>query len=152
MSFPAEPLQFNDPLLSFLFFISGSTIVKHLEWCSLAPTTWKSYKVAKKLYKSFCILLKFASWPASNITLEKWTTYCIFGNYLLKQGQVKPNTVLFYLSSLRSHYVNHHIPLKVFDNPWLVWIIKGRRILFPSVKFARLPIPNKILEKITSFW
>ncbi len=51
---------------------------------------------------------------------------------------------------LRSYHVDYHIPLKVFDAPWLAWIIKRDRMLFPSVKSTRFPITKDILEKITA--
>lgn len=54
-----------------------------------------------------------------------------------------------YLSSLRSHHIDHHLLLTVFDNPRLALIIKGGRRLFPSIKTTRLPITKDILEKIT---
>lgn len=150
MSPLAEPLQFDDPSTSYLSSTSGSTIVKRLAWYDLAPETRKGYKAARESYESFCMLMRLASWPATNQTLEEWSAHRIFGSNLPKQGQIKPDTVVSYLSGLRSHHVDHHLPLDVFDNPRLARIIKGGRRLFPSVKSKRLPITKDILKKITA--
>lgn len=96
------------------------------------------------------MLMRLAPWPATNQTLEEWSAHRIFGSNLLKQGQIKPDTLVSYLSGLGSHHVDHHLSLDVFDDPRLAWIIKGGRRLFPSVKSKRLPITKDILEKITA--
>ncbi len=94
-------------------------IVKRLTWYGLAPRTRKGYKAAKESYESFCMLLKLPSWPAFHTTLEEWTAHRIFASNLPKPGQVKPDTFVLYLSGLRSHHIDHHMPLNVFDDPRL---------------------------------
>lgn len=150
MSPLTELLEFDDPPASYLSSTSGSTIVKRLAWYGLVPETRKGYKVARESYESFCMLMRLAPWPATNQTLDEWSAHRIFGSNLPKQGQIKPDTLVSYLSGLRSHHVDHHLPLDVFDDPRLAWIIKGGRRLFPSVKSKRLPITKDILEKITA--
>ncbi len=96
------------------------------------------------------MLLNLLVWPATHMTLEKWSANRIFGSNLPKQGQIKPDTLVSYLSGLRSYYVDHHMPFEVFDAPRLAWIIKRGRTLFSSVKLTHLPIMKDIFEKITT--
>ena len=81
--------------------------------------------------------------------LEEWAVTRIFRSTLPKQGQIKPDTVLSYLSALKSYHIDRRLSLKDFDDPQMVLIIKGRRRFFPSKKRNRLPITKDILEKIT---
>ena len=96
------------------------------------------------------MLMRFTPWPTTNQTLEKWSAHRIFGSNLPKQGQIKPDTVVSYLSGPWSHHVDHHLSLDVFDDPQLAWIIKDGKRLFSSIKSKRLPITKNILEKITA--
>ncbi len=64
--------------------------------------------------------------------LEEWAATRIYGSTLPKQGQIKPDIVMNYLSALKSYYINQHLSLKGFDNPRMALIIKERRKLFPS--------------------
>ena len=81
--------------------------------------------------------------------LEEWTPNRIFGSILPKQGQLKPETVANYLSTLKSYYIDRRMSLKGFDDPCMGLIIKRGKRLFPSKKRNRLPITKDILEKIT---
>ncbi len=81
--------------------------------------------------------------------LEEWAAPRIYGSTLPKQGQIKPDTVLSYLSALKSYHIDRRLSLKGFDDPRMALIIKGGRRLFPSKKRNRLPITKNILEKIT---
>ena len=81
--------------------------------------------------------------------LEKWAATRIFGSRLPKQGQIKPDAVLSYLSAPKSYYIDRPLSLGSFDDPQMALIIKGGRRLFPSKKRNRLPITKQILEKIT---
>lgn len=144
----AEPLQFDDFPASYLLAKSGSIIVKRLAWYYLASMTCRRYQTVKQSYKGFYMLLNLPAWPATHMTLKKWSANPIFGSKLLKQGQIKPDMLVSYLSGLRSYHVDHHMPLEVFDIPRLVQIIKEGRILFPSVKSTHLPIIKNILKKI----
>ena len=64
-------------------------------------------------------------------------------------SQFKPATIISYLSTLRSHHVNHRIDTAVFDSPHLLRLVQGARGFFPSRKRERLPITKDILSKIT---
>lgn len=81
--------------------------------------------------------------------LEEWVSNRIVGSSIPKQGQIKPDTVLSYLSGLRAYHIDHHMSLEVFDAPRLAWIIKGGKRLYPSHKKNRLPVTKDILERIT---
>lgn len=89
-------------------------------------------------------------WPTIHVNLEEWSAYRIFGSNLLKQGQVRPNMLVFCLLGLSFYHDNYHFSVLVFNNPCLPWIIKGGRTLFASVKSTSLPIIKDILQKITS--
>ncbi len=73
----------------------------------------------------------------------------IHGTTLPKRGQIKPDTVLSYLSTLKSYQIDRGLSLKGFDDPRTALIIKGGRRLFPSKKRNRLQITKYIFEKIT---
>ena len=73
----------------------------------------------------------------------------IYGTTLPKQGQIKPDMVLSYLSTLKSYQIDRGLSLKGFDDPRMALIIKGGRRLFPSKKRNRLQITKYIFEKIT---
>ena len=80
--------------------------------------------------------------------LEEYTANRIFENTLPKHGQVKPNTVLSYLSALKFYHIDKQFSLKGFENPQMAFIIRDRRGLFSSTKQNQLPITKKIYEKI----
>ncbi len=149
MSLLAEPLSYDDPPASYLSSTSGSTIVKRLAWYGLAPDTKKGYAAAFSSYVSICALRNKEPWPASTTILEEWAATRIYGTTLPKQGQIKPNTVLSYLSALKSYHIDRRLSLKDFDEPRMALIIKGGRRLSPSKKWNRLQITKYILEKIT---
>ena len=81
--------------------------------------------------------------------LEEWAATRIHRTTLPKQSQVKPDTVLSYVSALKSYHIDRRLSLKSFDDPRMALIIKSRRRLFPSKKRNCLPITKDILEKIT---
>lgn len=137
------------PPSSYLSSTPGSTIVKRLAWYGLAPDTRKGYAAAVDSYESFCALFSEKPWPASTTMLEEWAANRIFDSTLPKQGQIKPDTVVSYLSALKSYHIDRRLSLKGFDNPQMTLIIKGGKRLFPSQKKNRLPITKNILEEIT---
>lgn len=149
MSQLAEPLAYDDPPASYLSSTPGSTIVKRLAWYGLALDTRKGYAAAINSYVSFCALYNKQLRPASTTMLEEWAAPRIYGSTLPKQGQIKPDTVLSYLSALKSYHIDRRLSLKGFDDPRMALIIKGGRRLFQSKKRNRLPITKNILEKIT---
>ncbi len=145
----AEPLSYNVPPASYLSSTLGSTIVKRLALYGLAPNTRKGYPAAISSYVSFCALYNKEPWPASTTMLEEWAATRIYRTTLPKQGQVKPDMVLSYLSALKSYQIDKSLSLKGIDDPQMAPFIKGWRSLFPSKKQNRLPITKDILEKIT---
>ncbi len=145
----AEPLSYDDPPASYLSSTPGSAIVKRLAWYWLAPDTRKGYAAAINSYVSFCAVYNEKPWPAQTIMLEEWAATRIFGSKLRKQGQMKPDVVLSYLSALKSYHIDSRLSLEGFDDPRIALIIKGGRRLFPSKKRNRLLITKEILEKIT---
>lgn len=149
MSSLAEPLAYNNRPASYLSSTPGSAIVKRLAWYGLTPDTRKGYSASINSYVSFCALHSEEPWAAKTTMLEEWAANRIFGSTLPKQRQVKPNTVLSYLSALKSYHIDKRLSLKSFDDPRMAFIIKGRKRLFPSKKRNRLPITQDILEKIT---
>ncbi len=106
MSPLAEPLAYDDPPASYLSSTPGSTIVKRLAWYGLAPDTTRGYAAAFNSYTSFCTLHNEKSWPASMTILEEWTATRIYGSMLPKEGQIKPDTVISYLSALKSYHID----------------------------------------------
>lgn len=148
MSLLAEFLQFNDPPPFYLLSKSGSTIVKYLKQYGLAPDIQKSYQMAKKLYKSFYMLIRLLPYPATNQILEEWSAYCFFGSNLPKQSQIKPDTIVSYLLGLQFQHVNYHLLLTIFDNLRLAQIIKRERRLFPNIKTKQLSITKDIFKII----
>lgn len=101
-------------------------------------------------YETFCMFVNLPPWPATIYTLEEWSAQRLYGSNLPKQGRVKPDTVLVYLSSLRSYHIDHNFSLDPFDSPRLGRIIKGGRRLFSQSKAKRLPITKDILQRITA--
>ncbi len=149
MSSLAKHLLYDDPPASYLSSTPGSTIVKRLAWYGLTPNTKKGYEAAISSYVSFCALYNKEPWPASTTMLEEWVATRIFGTTLPKQGQIKPDTVLSYLSALKFYYIDRCLSLKDFDDPQMALIIKDGRRLFPSKKRNHLQITKYILKKIT---
>lgn len=117
MSALAELFVYNDSPTSYLFSILKLTIVKCLAWYSLAPNIKKGYSAVINTYVIFCALHNKEPWPVSTTMLEEWAANRIFGNTLLKQGQVKPDKVLSYLSALKSYHIDKRLSLKNFDDP-----------------------------------
>ncbi len=145
----AEPLSYNDPRASYLSSTPGSAIVKRLAWYRLALDNRKGYISAIHSYVLFCVVYNKKLWPAQTIMLEEWAATPIFESTLSKQGQIKPDAVLSYLSALKSYHTDRCLSLWGFDDPRMTLIIKSGRRLFPSKKRNRLPITKEILEKIT---
>ncbi len=145
----AELLPYDDHPAFYLSSTPGSAIVKRLAWYFLAPDTRKCYAAAINSYVSFFTVLNKKLWPAQTIILEKWAATGIFGSTLPKQGQIKPNAVLSYISALKSYHIDKSLSRGSFDDPRMAFIITGGRRLFPSKKRNRLPITKEILEKIT---
>ncbi len=145
----AEPLSYDDPPASYLSSTSGSAIVKRLAWYRLAPDNRKGYAAAINSYVSFCGVHNQKLWLAQTIMLEKWAATRIFGSTLPKQGKIKPDAILSYLSALKSCHIDRRLSLGGSDNPPMALIIKGGRRLFPSKKRNRLLITKEILKKIT---
>lgn len=149
MSSLAEHLHLVEPSASYLSSTSGSTVVKRLIWFSLSSDTRKSYHTAVSSYEEFCMLQGVRAWPATSHMLEEWVANRIYGGILPRQTQIKPNTVVAYLSGLRSYQIDHRFPLDVFEESYLARVIRGRR-LFPQVKAQRFPITKDILQRIAS--
>ena len=105
----AEPLSYDDPPASYLSSTPGSAIVKRLAWYGLAPDTRKGYAAAINSYVSFCAVHNEKPWPAQTIMLEEWAATRIFGSTLPKQGQIKPDAVLSYLSALKSYHIDSRL-------------------------------------------
>ncbi len=145
----AEPLLYDNPPASYLSSTPGSAIVKRLAWYWLAPDNKKGYATAINFYVSFCEVHNKKPWPAQTIMLEEWAASRIFGSTLPKQGQIKPDSVLSYLSTLKSYHIDRRLGLRGFVDPQMTLIIKGGRRIFPSKKRNCFPITKKILEKIT---
>ncbi len=144
----AEPLLYNDPPTSYLSFIPGSAIVKRLAWDMLAPDTRKSYAATINSYVSFCVVHNEKPCQAQTIMLEEWAATCIFGSTLPKQGQIKPDAVLSYLSALKLYHIDRRLSLWGFDDSQMALIIKRGRRLFPSKNRSRLLMTKEIFEKI----
>lgn len=82
--------------------------------------------------------------------LEEWVAYRIYGSMVPKQGQVKPEIMLRYLSAMKSYHIDCHFSLETFNTPLIALIIKGGKKLFLRQKAIRLPITKDIPEKITA--
>ena len=89
------------------------------------------------------------AWPATKFLLEEWVAHRIFGSTLPKQGQVKPETMGTYLSTLKSYHIYRHLSLEAFDTPQIALIIKGGKRPSLKQKATRLTIKKHILERLT---
>ncbi len=145
----AGPLSFNEPPVAYLSSTPGSTIVKRLPWYGLVADTRRGYPTAMDSYESFCVVFNKKLWPASTTILEKWAANQIYRSTLPKQGQIKPDMVASYLSTLKSYHIHRRLSLKDFNDPRMTLIIKGGKRLFPSKKGNRLSVTKNILEEIT---
>ena len=121
-----------------------------LLWLGLAPATRLSYSTAVKSYEVFCLSNGLAPWPAQERVRAEWITVRTFANLCPSEGGIKAETILSYLSALRSVHVDRRMPTNAFNSPWIERIIKGARRAFPQKKTKRLPITKEILVKITT--
>ena len=117
--------SFHEPPAAYLSSTPGSTIVKRLAWYGLAADTRRGYNTAIDSYESFCIVFNEKPGPASTIILGKWAANRIYGSRLPKQGQIKPDTVASYFSTLKSYHIDRRLSLKGSDDPQMALIIKG---------------------------
>ncbi len=145
----AELLSYDEPPASYPSSTPGSAIIKRLAWYGLDPATRKGYAAAINSYVLFYAAYIGKLWPAQTIMLGEWAATRIFGSKLPKQGQIKPDAVLSYLSAFKSYHIDRRLSLEDFDDPRMAFIIKGGRRLFPSKKQNRFPISKEILKKIT---
>ena len=130
----AEPLLYNDPPASYLFSTPRLVIVKQLAWYGLAPNTKKNYAAVINSYVSFYIVHNKKPYLVQTTMLEKWIATRIFGSTLPKQGLIKSDTVLSYLSALKLYHIDRCLSLTDFDDPYIALIIKSDRKLFPNKK------------------
>lgn len=65
-----------------------------------------------------------------------------------KQGQIKPDIVLNYISTFQLYLINRYLSSMIFDNLYIILIIKRKIKLFPSKKQNRLLSIKDIFEKI----
>lgn len=151
MSLLAEPIEYTSPPAAFLNAIPDRSYnFKQALWFGLSPDTRKVYQAAVKSYEYFCYTKTISPWPASLFGLEEWVTQRLFGSSIKLLSQLKPDTILSYLSALRSYHVDRNLSTGAFDNPRLDRIIRGGKRLFPYVKALRYPISQSMLERITS--
>ena len=99
-------------------------------------------------YTLFCTLHNEKSWPVSMTMLEEWAATRIYEITLSKQGQIKPDIVMSYLSAFKSYHINQHLSFEGIDNLRIAVIIKRRRRLIPSTKLNCLPITKNIFQNI----
>ena len=110
MSTLAEPFEFDAPPLEFLDSITALLVpAKTLLWSGLSPKTRQEYTLAVTSYTIYCAMQEVKPWPASQNVLVEWVIGRIFGSPILRQGQVKPNTMQSYLLALRSYHVNNNL-------------------------------------------
>ena len=124
---------------------------KILLWYSLSPDTRMNYASAIKSYEYFCSTrINTLPYSATNRALEEWTVSRLIGSTDTLLSRVKADTMLAYLSAVKSHHIDRGHGTQAFDNPRLERLIKGARRSFPQVKAQRLPITKPILTAITS--
>ncbi len=145
----AEPLLYDNLPAFYLSSTPELAILKRLAWYGLVSDTRKGYAAAINSYLSFCAVHNEKPWPAQTIMLEEWAATRIFGSTLPKQGQMKLDMGLSYLSALKLYHIDRSLSLGGFDNPRMALIIKGGRRLFLSKKRNCFPITKEILEKTT---
>lgn len=144
----AKPFEYDDPFESYLSLSPNSDIIKLLIRYGLALNTRKSYIIVINSYNLFYVLHCQETYLSSTIILEEWVVTKILGSTLPKQAQIKPDTMINYLSTLKSYHTDRNLSLKGFDDPWMALIIKSRKLLFHSKKQSLL-ITKNILKNIT---
>lgn len=120
-----------------------------LLWAGLGVETRKGYRSATKSYEFFCGMHGEQAWPAKLHLLAPWVVNRAYGSTIAHQGQIKPDTIVAYLSALRSVRVDCQLDTSVFEDPHLNILIQGARNVFPSQKRFRLPITLDVLTQIT---
>lgn len=151
MSTLADLIDFEAPPQTFFDNVGDmSRPCATLLWLGLAPTTRANYATAISSFESFCAERGYATWPAEEQTLGEWITTRAFGNTSPGEKQLKADTIVSYLSALRSVHVDRRIATEVFDSPWLERLIKGARRTFVQQRKDRFPITKDVLTRITS--
>ena len=120
-----------------------------LLWAGLTPGTRKSYEPVVRSFEHFYRFRNQEPWPANESMLGQWIAIRAYGSIDHLMSQLKPGTIISYLSALRSYHIDRRINTIVFDSPHLLHLVQGARSLFPSRKRERLPITRDILSKIT---
>jgi hypothetical protein len=109
----------------------------------------RSYESAQRSYEYFCQVHEQPAFPAQLHTLGEWVTGRGIGSLMPWQDRIKPETILSYLSALRSVHVDRRIATDVFDSDWLARIVNGIRRHQPQrLKKQASPITKEILEKL----
>ena len=153
MSFLADPVDIDAPSPAFLESINdglsheGKILLCH----SLSSETRTNYATAVKSYEYFCsTCINTAPYPATNRGLEEWTVSRLIGSTDPLLGRVKADTMLAYLSAIKSYHIDHGFKTRAFETPRLERLVKGARRYWPQTKAQRLPITKPILAAITS--
>lgn len=150
MSSLAEPISFNAPPQSWMKSVQGSHSVKLLFWAGLSPNTRKGYQSAIRLYEYYTKYIGTTTWPATTVNLKEWAAGRLMGSSIAKQAQIKPETVAFYLSTLRSWHIDQEYSTSSFKSRRMKLLLAGGRSFFPSTKLLCLPITKNILQILTS--
>lgn len=128
----AKPVQYNNLLESYLSLNPDSNILKRLTQYKLTPNTRQSYIAVIYSY-ILCYTLHYQEvQPGSVIILNEWVGTRIFRNTLPKQGQINPDIVLKYLSTLKSNHIDRHPILKNFYNSWMALIMELKDNFFSA--------------------
>lgn len=80
--------------------------------------------------------------------LEKLAATWIYRTMLLKQNQIKPNTLQNYFFAFKFYYINRCLNLKNFGDSQIAFIIKSEKKLFFNKKQTHLLIIKDTVKKI----
>ena len=118
-----------------------------LLWYRLAPSTRKTYTIARKSYTEYCTFFRKRAFPAQVEGLAVWIGY-------LGERRLKPKTIKGYLAGLRSLRLDCTLDkteLEVYSHPILQRIIAGlRRLHGEGDTRERQPITRDILLQMIS--
>ena len=117
MSTLAGPLEFDALPSEFLHSIHHLTnTAKTLLWYGLTPDTRRGYNTAIRSYEFFYSSQGTPAWPATTVNLIEWVNARAFRSDVPNQGQIQPDTIVGYLSGLRSYHVDRNYPTLVFKS------------------------------------
>ena len=136
---PVPPANASDPQTR-LRVTTLEPVVDRIFDASLAPSTWRTYGVARSDFASFCNSIHTPPIPASEDLLIFYIAHLSL--------RLAHSSIRAYMSAIRNWYIVHGYTDPLTGKPKLGLFLRGVKKSKPAARDACLPITPFVLDKI----